>query len=133
MSNEFPRMLFKFPGAEPIHGALFATKIVNDQDEQDEALAAGWSLTTPAAKEAHAESLKPPVVAVVAEPAPAPEPVAAAPAPSEDEPDTDTDAHKSERDQLKATAAAVGVIYPRNVTNDKLRELIAAAPAPAEG
>lgn len=45
-SNDFPRMLYQAGGAEEIHGGRFATKIVNDQDELDAALAGGWALTT---------------------------------------------------------------------------------------
>lgn len=50
--NDFPRMLYKYPGTEEIHGARYATKIVNDEDELDDALADGWKLSTAEAKEA---------------------------------------------------------------------------------
>lgn len=123
--NQFPRMLYKFPGVEAMHGGLFATRTVADEDEQEAAIADGWHLTTPEAKEAHAESQKP---AAVIEPAKMPE---AAPEAAED---TDAGADNAVDDgtlraELKAKAAALGLVYPRNATNEKLAELIAAAPA----
>lgn len=54
--NDFPKMLYKAPGPHEIHGGKFDTKIVNDEAEQDEALANGWHLTTGDAKAAHEES-----------------------------------------------------------------------------
>lgn len=53
--NEFPRMLYRAPGAALIDGLYFDTLIVQDQDDQDAALSAGWSLTTPEALQAKAE------------------------------------------------------------------------------
>jgi hypothetical protein len=49
---EFPKMLYKAGGPEDIHGGHFSTKVVNDEAEQEAALADGWHLTTPEAAEA---------------------------------------------------------------------------------
>lgn len=130
MSNDYPRMLYKFPGNEPMHGGLFATKIVADEDEQDAALADGWNLSTPEAKEAHAKAQKPAAVEVKQEAAQEPIQTAAAAPPAAEDHGAE---HAAERTELKAKAAALGLVYPRNVTNEKLAELIAAAPPAAEG
>lgn len=47
----YPKMLYKHPGREELHGSHFNTLIVGDEDEQDAALADGWKLTTAEAKE----------------------------------------------------------------------------------
>lgn len=49
MNNDYPKMLYKACGTEEIHGALLATHIVNDPDEEAAALADGFHLTTPEA------------------------------------------------------------------------------------
>lgn len=107
--NDFPRMLYKFPGAEEIHGARFATLIVQDADEQDEALADGWSITT---DEARAPKAAP------------------APAPSATQ-DADEQDATPDRDALKAEATALGLEFPKNVPTERLVEMIAEAKAGA--
>lgn len=59
MSNEFPRMLYRQPGAEPIHGDLFASCVVADAHAQEAALSGGWHLTTTDAKTAHDAAKEP--------------------------------------------------------------------------
>lgn len=57
MDNQFPKMLYRLGGTlntEAIHGGHYSTKIVNDEAEQEAAVADGWRETTPAAKDAHA-------------------------------------------------------------------------------
>lgn len=49
-------MLYKCPGPHDIHGGQFDYKIVED-GEIDAALADGWKLTTPEAKQAHKDLL----------------------------------------------------------------------------
>lgn len=44
--NEYPRMLYKYPGQEEMHGGRFATLIVPGEAEQEAAVADGWALTT---------------------------------------------------------------------------------------
>ena len=49
--DQFPRMLYRVaakpgPGVEPMHGGLFASFIVHDEDGQEQAISEGWSLTT---------------------------------------------------------------------------------------
>jgi len=48
--DEFPRMMYKFPGAEEIHGARFDTRVVQDEDEQEQAVSEGWAMTTDEAR-----------------------------------------------------------------------------------
>jgi hypothetical protein len=47
MSDMFPRMLYKAGGSEAIHGGKFATLIVGNETELDNALVEGWHMTTP--------------------------------------------------------------------------------------
>jgi len=49
-------MLYKFPGPHEIHGGLYDYTIV-EEDQIEAALADGWSLTTPEAKQAHQDRL----------------------------------------------------------------------------
>jgi hypothetical protein len=49
MGNDFPRMLYKVGGPHEIHGGKFDYIVVSSEAEQDEALAAGWHLSTPEA------------------------------------------------------------------------------------
>lgn len=51
MSDLFPRMLYKNHGTEEMHGGLFDTFIVNDEQQLADCLADGWHLTTDAARE----------------------------------------------------------------------------------
>lgn len=103
MSNDYPRMLFKFPGNEEMHGARFATMIVDDEDAHVLASMDGWADTTTEAR-AHAEKPKAEPVAPVVEAEP-------------------------DRDALKAEATALGIEFPKNVPTEKLVELIAEAKA----
>lgn len=129
MNNEYPRMLFKAPGPEEFHGGHFDTKIVNSDDERDEALDAGWHLTTPEAtadyeaekQEQRAHLDKAPEASPAPETAPEPAPAA----------EVKVD-HDAERAALKAEAAALELVFPKNVTNEKLRELIEAKKSPAQ-
>lgn len=50
MSNLFPVMLYKEGGPHDIHGGKFDTLIAHDEAEKDAAQAAGWHLTTDAAR-----------------------------------------------------------------------------------
>lgn len=62
MNNDYPRMLYKAMGAvgallcEAMHGGHFATKIVNDEAEHEEAAADGWHIGTEEAKQALADA-----------------------------------------------------------------------------
>ena len=48
--DEFPQMLYRVPGSEPIHGGMFATLVVGSADERAAAIADGWALSTEEAK-----------------------------------------------------------------------------------
>lgn len=58
MNNEFPKMLFRFPGSEPLQDGGYATHIVGSVDEEAEALEQGW-FSTPAEARAAAEAATP--------------------------------------------------------------------------
>lgn len=105
--NNYPRMLYKFPGIEPIHGGHFATLIVNDEAEQEAAAQDGWEETTTNAKR-RAEA-----------PPPQPEPVA----------QVDQDQEALDRDALKAEATTLGLEFPKNVPTERLAEMVAEAKA----
>lgn len=110
-SNEFPRMVYQAGGTEEIHGGCFATKIVNDQDELDAALADGWHLTTPEATKA-ASSAGGKLETGNA---------GAAGGEGQDDNAPPT------RDELKAKATELGLTFPGNISNAKLAEMIDAA------
>jgi len=99
MSNDFPRMLYRHPGREQMHGSTFDTRIVADEAEQDDAMFHGWHLTTSAAKEAATQ----PVASV-------------APVVDDNAPPT--------RDELKQKATELGIEFPSNIPTDKLSALI---------
>jgi hypothetical protein len=96
--NEFPRMLFKANGKEPIHGGLFQTFIVDNAELMDNAIADGWCMTTTEAVEAAAKPVE---------------------VPADDAPPT--------RDELKRKATELGIDYPANIPTDKLAGLVAEA------
>ena len=53
MADKTTRMLYKYPGQHEIHGDFFDYAIVDDTEEAvAEAVADGWYLTTPEAKNA---------------------------------------------------------------------------------
>lgn len=103
----YPKMLYKFPGVELIHGGHFATLIVNDEAEQEAAAQDGWEETTTNAKR-RAEA-----------PPPQPEPVA----------QVDQDQEALDRDALKAEATTLGLEFPKNVPTERLAEMVAEAKA----
>lgn len=111
MSNEYPRMLYKYPGREEIHGSRFDTLIVEDADELDGAIADGWAMTTTEAKAPRVIPTEAPTAAPTS-----------APDASDEGPD---------RDALKAEAAALGLEFPKNVPTERLVEMIAQAKAGA--
>ncbi len=47
--DQFPQMVYRQPGNEPMHGGFFSTRIVADAGELAAALADGWHETTTAA------------------------------------------------------------------------------------
>ena len=50
--DEFPKMLYRSPGSLALAGGTFSTLIVQGQDEQDDAVAEGWHVSSPKAKAA---------------------------------------------------------------------------------
>lgn len=55
--SEFPRMVYKQPGLEEIHGDRYETKIVDSDDELIQAESDGFFKTTQEAKEARSDEL----------------------------------------------------------------------------
>jgi hypothetical protein len=53
--NDFPRMLYRAPGALAIHGGNFDVLVVDDADGMAAALADGWSVGTAEALQAKAD------------------------------------------------------------------------------
>lgn len=95
--NDFPRMVYKAGGQEEIHGGKFATLIVNDEGEQDAALADGWHLTTDDAKAV------------------------------QEAPKQADDSAAPTRAELEQKAAELGITFAPNISDKKLGEKIAAA------
>ncbi len=54
--NEFPKMMYKYPSETPFYSELqdgkYDTIIVDDVEEETDAITEGWFLTSPEAKEA---------------------------------------------------------------------------------
>lgn len=114
MSNEFPKMLYRPGGAEPIHGSHFATLVVNDEAEEGAALADGWFVTTDDATEAdRAAKAKATEDAEAAS-------IAAAQAL------VDANAQPT-RAELEQKASELGLPFDGRTSDRKLRDLIAAA------
>ena len=113
MSNEFPKMLFRAGGAEPMHGGHFSTLIVNDEAEEGAALADGWFLTTTEATEADAAAKAKALADAEAATA------AAAQAA------TDASAQPT-RAELEQKATELGLTFDGRTSDRKLRDLIAA-------
>lgn len=109
--DDFPKMLYRAPGTEHVHGMLLSTRIVADADEEAAALADGWHTTTPEAKAAHEATLAAESAATADTSAPDPEqPV-----------------------DLKAQAEALGLKVDRRWGPARLADEIAKARAAAQG
>lgn len=98
--NEYPRMLFRQPGTEPMHGGHFATRVVADKDAHQQAAADGWHDSTTEARAAHEK------------PTPAPKP-----AEDDDAPPT--------RAELEQQAKKLGIKFDGRTSDKKLGEAIA--------
>jgi hypothetical protein len=101
--DQFPKMLYRMPGTEPIHGGMYATLIVATKDEMHAAIDDGWHETTPEAKDAYAESMNGSTAA------PAPAPASAAPT----------------RAELEQKATELGISFAPRTSDKKLAEAIA--------
>ena len=104
--DEFPKMLYKAGGPEPIHGGYFSTCAVQDQAEQAAAMADGWCETTPDALQAQAEA-------------------AAKLAAARD------DLKPTTREELETKATELGIAFKPQTSDKKLGEAIAAKLAAA--
>lgn len=143
-TNRFPLMLYKYPGAEPIHGAHFDTHLVNNETEQAAAILDGWYLTTREAKAAEFEKTFPVVdkSKLKEDENPIPQPAGAVPNP---EPPVQTDeittgvvhqpaedatdaekkaAAQPTREELLQMAKELGLVHARKISDEKLAELV---------
>lgn len=111
--DEFPKMLYRAGGPEPIHGGYFSTRIVHDADEHGKAAAEGWFDTTPNALQAQAEER--------AQAAEAAAKLAAA----------RDDLKPTTREELEAKATELGIPFKPQTSDKKLAEAIAAKLAAA--
>ncbi len=111
-------MLYKYPGRHDIHGDHFDYTSVED-DKVDEALADGWHLTTPAAKQAHADL----VAAQAAERERINEEAAAKALADSNAPPT--------RAELEEMATNLGLPFTARTGDKKLADMIKAATEPA--
>ena len=146
--SQFPRFVFRAPGAIVRARYTYDTMLVATQDHLDQRLASGWFLSLGEAIEAAGSRAarisrvkpKPPrrpskpldginrrlaktePVAAAPEPAPAPEPVAV---PDDNSPVT--------RDELEAKATELGIPFNGRTSNKKLTSLIETALAQTAG
>lgn len=105
MDNQFPRMLYQQPGTEEIHGGRFASRIVNDQAEQDDAIEQGWHLTTDEAKGASSKNAD------------------GGTGTGSDDSGSDDNAPPT-REELEAKAKELGIQFAPNIGDAKLLERI---------
>lgn len=117
MSNEFPKMLFRPGGSEPMHGGHFATLIVDDEAGEAAALVDGWFVTTDEAtaaaeadRAAKAQALADAEAKAIADAQAAADAVA-----------------KPTRAELEQKATELGLTFDGRTSDRKLGELIAAA------
>lgn len=120
--DQFPQMLYKAPGTEPIHGGHFACLIVADDAEHGAALADGWHETTTDALEAHKASLSGGAGADAAKLA---QGEGSNSAGADDAPPT--------RAELEAKATELGIEFNHRWGDKKLGDTIAAKLAQGEG
>lgn len=99
----YPRMLYRQPGAEELHGGRFATRIVDSEAEEAAALDEGWHLTTPEARAAREDELNPKTPTAPADDSAAPT-----------------------RAELEQKATELGIKFDGRTSDKKLRDLIAA-------
>ena len=101
---QFPRFVFRCPGAYQRMGGSYGYRSVEDEESHAKAIAEGWFGTLPEAIEAHDNPKKP-------------EPVAAQ-EPAPDAPPT--------RQELEQKAKELGLKFDGRTTDKKLAALIAA-------
>ncbi len=135
---QYPRMLYKTPPARP--GKRADMRVVKDQAECDQALAAGWHLKIEAADEASGFVYQKPVPKPLPKRAPKPKPpkpvnkldpkwsaeqrAKAAAAVSAEVPQDDAPVTRAE---LEAKATELGIPFNGRTSNKKLSGLIATA------
>lgn len=102
--DQFPQMLFRAGGTEPMHGGNFFTRIVRGEEELAEALAAGWFESTTAATAGNEAA------AQVA-------PTAASETPADDAPPT--------REEMEQQAAKLGIKVDGRWSDQRLMREIA--------
>lgn len=114
MSNDFPKMLYRAGGSEPIHGGHFATLIVDDEAGEAAALADGWFVATDDAAEADRVAKAAALDAAEAK------------AIAEAQAVVDANAQPT-RAELEQKATELGLPFDGRTSDRKLRDLIAAA------
>lgn len=116
LSQDFPRMLYKADGSQPIHDGLFSTLIVNDADEHAAATADGWCNSTPEALQAKADAIE--AARIAAEQA------------AEAEAQKALAAGEVTRADLEKAATDLGLKFDGRTSDKKLRAMVEAASAP---
>jgi hypothetical protein len=138
MMLQYPRMLYKTPPARP--GKRADMRVVKDQAECDQALAAGWHLKIEAADEASGFVYQKPVLKPLPKRVPKPKPpkpvnkldpkwsaeqrAKAAAAVPEEVPQDDAPVT---REELEEKATELGIPFNGRTSNKKLSGLIATA------
>jgi hypothetical protein len=113
--NDFPRMLYRAPGALQIHGGNFDTLTVADADEQDAALDDGWALSTPEALDAKAAREAAAAAAVEAQ------------AEAVAQQALSDDTRPPSREELEQMATNLGLPFSARVSDKKLAAMVKAA------
>ena len=118
---EFPRMVYRVGGPHALEAGAFDIKLVQDDDDLQASRLDGWHLDQYAAKAAEAEA----AAAETARAQAQAEQEAAAKLADDTAPPT--------RDELEQMAAKLGLPFGPRVSDKKLRAMVDAATAPAEG
>lgn len=137
--SEFPKAMYKSPGDMPIQGHMQQYRVVEDQQEQDEAQADGWFLTSQEAQDAYVNPVGAGAQETVAEngTSSTPEPLlsraeaAGSASVSDDAAATDEDAGAADapptRDELERKAAELKIKFDGRTSDKKLSAAIEAA------
>lgn len=130
--SEFPKAMYKAPGLEDIHGHKLDYRVVADEQEQEDASADGWFLTSGEAVESLIADAKATVARVeengassTALPPSGPEAADSAPAMVDADAADTAGAAVVTREDLEAKATELGIKFDGRTSDKKLSALIA--------
>lgn len=137
--SEFPKAMYKSPGDMPIQGHMQQYRVVADQQEQEQARADGWYLTSQEAQDAYVSKSSGDAKETVASNGPSSEPLPSLVAEAADGSPAPDDAATSDdgagdavesapptRDELERKATELGIKFDGRTSDKKLSAAIEA-------